>query len=305
MALLDHKIPTITNKNDIPSESGDSNHPNGAYFCKKYNELIDELEENNTGGGGISDLNGFTTDNLAEGTNNKYFSNTLARNAISINAGSSGVTYSNGVFNFSNLQVGANLSAFSATGYSGFTYNSSTGQFNLDVSALQGADGADGQDGTNGIDGADGLSAYQIWLNQGNTGTEADFLLSLKGASGVSLDWRGTWNSSANYLIDDAVSYNGSSYIAKTTNTNKQPDTNPSDWDLWVAKGEQGVQGIQGEQGLKGDKGDKGDTGEQGLQGIQGVAGTNGTSQLYWSGTQAQYNALGTYDNNTLYLIAG
>jgi hypothetical protein len=44
MALLDHKIPTITNKNDIPSESGDSNHPNGAYFCKKYNELIDELE---------------------------------------------------------------------------------------------------------------------------------------------------------------------------------------------------------------------------------------------------------------------
>jgi hypothetical protein len=287
MALLDHKIPIITNKNDIPSESGDSNHPNGAYFCKKYNELIDELEENDTGGGGISDLNGFTTDNLAEGTNNKYFSNTLARNAISINAGSSGVTYTNGVLNFSTLQVGANLSAFSATGYSGFTYNSSTGVFNLDIAALQGDNG---------------LSAYQIWLNQGNTGTESDFLLSLKGASGVSLDWRGTWNSSANYLIDDAVSYNGSSYIAKTANINKQPDTNPTDWDLWVAKGETGSQGIQGIQGLKGDKGDKGDTGEQGLQGIQGVAGT---SQLYWSGTQAQYDAISPKDNNTLYLITG
>jgi hypothetical protein len=34
------------------------------------------------------------------------------------------------------------------------------------------------------LQGADGLSAYQIWLNAGNTGTEADFLESLKGAGG-------------------------------------------------------------------------------------------------------------------------
>ncbi|MFD0863611.1 hypothetical protein ACFQ1M_15450, partial [Sungkyunkwania multivorans] len=47
-----------------------------------------------------------------------------------------------------------------------------------------GIDGADGIDGTNGVDGADGIdgdSAYQIWLNAGNTGTEADFLASLQG----------------------------------------------------------------------------------------------------------------------------
>lgn len=30
----------------------------------------------------------------------------------------------------------------------------------------------------------DGLSAYQIWLNLGNTGTEQDFILSLKGLQG-------------------------------------------------------------------------------------------------------------------------
>ena len=35
-----------------------------------------------------------------------------------------------------------------------------------------------------GADGDDGLSAYQIWLQQGNTGTEADFLESLKGEKG-------------------------------------------------------------------------------------------------------------------------
>lgn len=35
------------------------------------------------------------------------------------------------------------------------------------------------------FDGQDGLSAYQIWLNEGNTGTEEDFLTSLKGEDGI------------------------------------------------------------------------------------------------------------------------
>ena len=33
--------------------------------------------------------------------------------------------------------------------------------------------------------GADGKSAYEIWLEQGNSGTEQDFLASLKGADAV------------------------------------------------------------------------------------------------------------------------
>lgn len=35
------------------------------------------------------------------------------------------------------------------------------------------------------FDGDDGLSAYEIWLSQGNTGSETDFLESLKGADGA------------------------------------------------------------------------------------------------------------------------
>ena len=31
-----------------------------------------------------------------------------------------------------------------------------------------------------GKDGVDGKSAYEIWLDEGNTGTEAEFLASLK-----------------------------------------------------------------------------------------------------------------------------
>lgn len=38
-----------------------------------------------------------------------------------------------------------------------------------------------------GADGDDGLSAYEIWLSQGNTGSEADFLESLKGKGGTSV----------------------------------------------------------------------------------------------------------------------
>ena len=53
------------------------------------------------------------------------------------------------------------------------------------VAGNDGADGTNGVNGTNGVDGADGDSAYQIWLDAGNTGTEAEFLASLVGATGA------------------------------------------------------------------------------------------------------------------------
>ena len=42
---------------------------------------------------------------------------------------------------------------------------------------------ANGKDGTNGVD---GKSAYQIWLDDGHTGTQTDFLNWLKGENGKS-----------------------------------------------------------------------------------------------------------------------
>ena len=42
-----------------------------------------------------------------------------------------------------------------------------------------------GTAGAAGAAGADGLSAYQIWLNNNHTGSEADFLASLVGATGA------------------------------------------------------------------------------------------------------------------------
>lgn len=49
---------------------------------------------------------------------------------------------------------------------------------------LQGEKGADGINGTDGKDGQNGKSAYEIWLDLSNSGTESDFLNSLKGEKG-------------------------------------------------------------------------------------------------------------------------
>ena len=43
-----------------------------------------------------------------------------------------------------------------------------------------GVNGKDGINGTNGRDGIDGKSAYQVWLELGNSGSEQDFINSLK-----------------------------------------------------------------------------------------------------------------------------
>lgn len=52
------------------------------------------------------------------------------------------------------------------------------------IQGPQGEQGIPGQDGADGSPGTDGKSAYQIWLEAGNTGTEQDYLNSLKGEQG-------------------------------------------------------------------------------------------------------------------------
>lgn len=51
------------------------------------------------------------------------------------------------------------------------------------------------------------------------------------------IEWQGAWNSGTAYAPNDAVQVGGSSYISKTSNTNKNPPSNPADWDLMAQKG--------------------------------------------------------------------
>lgn len=48
-----------------------------------------------------------------------------------------------------------------------------------------GVDGRDGADGQNGTDGENGLSAYELAVQNGYTGTEKEWLSSLRGRNGI------------------------------------------------------------------------------------------------------------------------
>lgn len=105
-------------------------------------------------------------------------------------------------------------------------------------------------DGKDGKDGVDGKSAYQIWLDNGNTGSEAEFLESLKGPKGT----------------DGVIGKDGA--VGPKGDKGEKGDKGD--------KGDTGEQGPMGAQGLRGEVGAKGDTGERGPQGEKGEQGLKG-----------------------------
>jgi hypothetical protein len=60
--------------------------------------------------------------------------------------------------------------------------------------------------------------------------------------------WRGAWNSANSYNIDDAVSLNGETYLAKVQITNTSPPG--ADWALLAARGAAGAPGTPGPAGI-------------------------------------------------------
>ena len=101
------------------------------------------------------------------------------------------------------------------------------------------------------------LSAYGIAKAHGYTGTETEWLASLKGAAGAPgkdgkpFNWRGAWDAAATYAHLDAVEHGGSCYVWAAEEASTAGDEPGVDelWELCAAKG------------AKGDKGDKGDPG--------------------------------------------
>lgn len=131
------------------------------------------------------------------------------------------------------------------------------------------------------------LSAYGIAKAHGYTGTEAEWLDSLKGAAGEPgkdgkpFNWRGAWNSATSYAQLDAVEHNGSSYVWAGDEASAAGDEPGVDelWELCAAAGAAGAHGApgaKGDTGATGPQGPKGDTGETGPQGPQGPKGDKG-----------------------------
>ncbi len=111
--------------------------------------------------------------------------------------------------------------------------------------------------GEQGIQGIEGLSAFEVWLAQGNIGSEADFFTSLEGPIGPQ---------------------------GPQGDTGEAGNDGPSAYEIWIEQGNIGSQsdflsslvGPQGPQGLEGAAGPQGPQGIQGIQGLQGVEGPIG-----------------------------
>ncbi len=169
--------------------------------------------------------------------------------------------------------------------------------------------------GSGGAAGQDGKSAYELWLENGNTGTITEFLESLKGKDGTPADLSDYYTkeevnnkvSSNDYTATDKekvdkliITGSGAKYLTndgsykeiqggigqdgKSAYQIAQDNGFVGTETEWLAslKGEdgppgpQGVQGIQGEQGATGPKGDQGLKGDSGIQGPQGPPGQAG-----------------------------
>lgn len=154
----------------------------------------------------------------------------------------------------------------------------------------QGLQGVAGADGTDGINGTNGLSAYQIAVSNGFIGTEQQWIVSLKGATGeTGASGANGWTPSlrtevrgADELVLRIIDWTGGSgtkpsvgYLSSTgLVTNISNATN--------IRGTQGLQGVQG------------------IQGIQGVAGQDGqdAAQATDIVIQDDHSVIVTYNNS-------
>ena len=130
-----------------------------------------------------------------------------------------------------------------------------------------------------GCTGDPGKSAYEIWLEQGNTGTEQDYLESLMPA--ITIGENGNWFINGEDSGIKAQGPQGSEGQQGPAGEQgpqgpQGPAGEPGKDGTDGQQGQQGEQGIQGEQGPQGPQGEKGEQGEQGPQGEQGIQGPQG-----------------------------
>ena len=154
-----------------------------------------------------------------------------------------------------------------------------------------------------------GKSAYQLWLDEGNKGTEQDFLASLKGEKG---DQGATGETGKTgqpglsaYQLAVQAGFKGSEtewldYLRKgPQGPQGQPGQNGKDgqsaYQIWLNNGHKGTEtdflnsliGQRGEQGPQGEPGKNGQDGAQGPQGQPGLNGKDGATPTLKIGTIA------------------
>lgn len=130
--------------------------------------------------------------------------------------------------------------------------------------------------GEPGEKGTDGKSAYQIWLDEGNVGTEQDFLASLKGADGT-------------------MTFEDLTEEQKESLKGEQGQDGKSTYQLWLDLGNDGTE----EDFLEFLKGENGPIGESGSDGRSAYEiwidkGNSGTEQDFLDSLKGEKGADGT-----------
>ena len=119
-------------------------------------------------------------------------------------------------------------------------------------------------------------AVFDFTIPAGPTGPQGP--IGATGATGIT--WQGEWSALTDYVNNDAVFYNGTSWFASGDPTvGEEPTELATHWyplALQGATGATGPQGIQGIQGIQG---------EQGIQGIQGETGPQGDAATIAVGT--------------------
>jgi hypothetical protein len=154
---------------------------------------------------------------------------TNASNSASA-ASSSASTASTAATNASNSATSAASSATTATNASNASINLAT---NFSATATTLSPGASATASYNS-----GTYVLTLGIPTGATGATGS--TGATGATGpVGMNWLGAYSGATSYAVDDAVSYNGSSYICKLASTGNLP-TNTTYWDILAQQGASG-----------------------------------------------------------------
>ena len=127
-----------------------------------------------------------------------------------------------------------------------------------------------------------GKSAYEVAVENGFSGTETEWLASLKGATGAAgADGKDGTDGKTPYVGDNGNWYIGADDTGKPSRGAKGDKGEKGDKGDTGAQGIQGEQGIQGVQGAKGDKGDTGATPNLTIGSVTTLeAGQNATASI-------------------------
>jgi hypothetical protein len=198
--------------------------------------------------------------------------------------GPSGATGAAGPTGASGPAGATGASGVGATGVTGATGVGSTGATGAaGPSGLQGLQGIQGPTGATGVGttGATGVGGVGATgpIGIGTTGATG-----ASGAVGASADWRGVYNGATAYVLNDLVTYAGSTWRALGPVTGTSPVEGGS-WTLVAESGATGPigptgAGVTGATGASGPVGATGAAGGAGVTGATGASGTTSGAQL-------------------------